>query len=226
MPIVGSHTLFNTLEICPHQCYRRYVLKDIKFQPNKKADWGNNVHTAMEYRIRGGKPLPPNMQVAESFAAPFDGHHPLVEIKLGVTREGQTCDFFAQNVYIRGKLDAVIIKGAAAYMGDHKSGSKWEDPAELEIGAMLLHAWHPTLQTIKGQYYWLETIETPDGFWLRSGKAGQLYDLSHTPKIWARSQATMEELAERERTGRWEKRKNKLCEWCSVKDCEHNPGVR
>jgi hypothetical protein len=212
-PIVGTFTLLNTyLNICPHQASKRYIEKVIPFSETPEIRFGNQVHTAFEHRIRGGKPLPADMQQWEGFARPFDGKQVEVEQKLGVTLQGKPTGSYSNEDFVRGKLDLTAVAGAVGYMADWKTGnSKYESPFELEIGAMLLHAKYPQLKKIVGQYVWL-----------KENRLGTVYDLSNTAGTWQYVYRTMMQVKVDQQAGEFEKRKGPLCKWCPVFACEHN----
>ena len=112
-PLVASFSLFNTWAICPHQAYRRYIARDLPRQPETpEQKWGNEVHRAMERRIREKAPLPENMLSFEPLVAPLDAYHVEPEKKLGVTAAGRPCDFFADDVWLRGVFAITIGKKA------------------------------------------------------------------------------------------------------------------
>src|ERR1700731_4111958 len=138
-PLVYSYSLLNTYEsVCPHQAYRKYVKKDLKFVESEAMRWGNEVHSALEYRL-GGKPLPPNMQQWEPIMAAFDGRGAVAEQKLGINKLAKPCGFFDDGVWFRGKIDVTLIDGTTAVIADHKTGaSNYESPFELETNALLL----------------------------------------------------------------------------------------
>jgi len=210
--LVGTYTILNTYKNCPHQMSRRYITKDLgAFVETPEMKFGNDVHSAFELRISTRKPLPVSMAQWEEFAKPFDPHEVLVEQKLGITREGKPTGFWDQDCWFRGKSDAVIIKGNTAYVADFKTGgSKYEDPFELEVGAVLLQAKYPRVSTVKGNY-----------IWLRENRSGAMHQLSDTNATFAKMKHLMDEI-ERDRARGWfEKRKSGLCGYCSVADCEH-----
>src|SRR5580692_1273233 len=95
-PLVYSYSLLNQFNICPYQCFRRYVKKDIPYSETPEMAWGNKVHSAMEYRV-GGKPLPAEMQQWEPLVAPIAARGGKAEMKMGVTREGKPTDFFGKD---------------------------------------------------------------------------------------------------------------------------------
>ena len=173
--------------------------------------WGNAIHSAFEYRVSGGKPLPQTMEQWECFAKPFDGAGAVVEQKLGISANGHAVGYWDGSVWFRGKADLAIVKGETAYVNDWKSGnSKYEDPFELETNAVLIHAKHPHLKKIVGSYTWL-----------KENRVSQMYDLSDTRKTWSTICKLMAEILEKKKTGVFEKKKSGLCGYCSVSDCEN-----
>ena len=210
-PFVGTFSILSAYKNCPHQMSRRYVVRDQPYVETPEMKWGNEVHSAFEYRVGSQKPLPEAMLQWEHFAKPFDGLMPLVEQKLGINAEGRAVGFWDGSVWFRGKADLAIIKGETAYINDWKTGkSSYEDPFELETNAVLIHAKHPHLKKIVGSYTWL-----------KEGRVSQMYDLSDTRCTWTEMCRLMGEILERKKTGEFEKTKSGLCGWCSVEDCEH-----
>lgn len=209
-PLVGSYSLLNQYMNCPHAAFHKYVAKTYPFVESPAMAEGNAIHLAMENRLRIKQPLPPKYAQWEPFAAPFDRCAVMVEEKLGIMKDGKPCGFFDKDVFFRGKIDVVAASSKRAIIIDWKSGgSKYEDPFELEIGAVLLQAKH-NVSTIKGQYAWLA-----------ENRLGTLYDLSDTNKTFAKMKHLMDEI-ERDRSRDWfEKRKSGLCGWCVVASCEH-----
>lgn len=211
-PFVGSYTILKTYkDTCPHQMFRRYIVKDQPYVETPEMKRGNDIHTAFEHRLRGGKRLPLDMSSWEGFAVPFDGHNLIIEEKLGINVIGKAVDFFASDVWFRGKADVVIAEGGVAYINDWKSGSsKYEDAFELETNAVLLQAKYPDLQKIVGSFTWL-----------KENRLSRVYDVSDTLSTLAEIRDLMAEIDEKKQSGLFEKRQGPLCGWCSVKDCEH-----
>lgn len=211
LPVL-SHTLLNTWLTCPHQCYRRYIAKDLPREPVTEAiAWGNAVHEAMELRLRKKQPLPEDMPY-EHFAAPLDVANVEPEQKLGMAESGRPTGFFDGDVWLRGKLDApILLSTDTAGLFDWKSGKRREDPFELEIGALLLQAKRPEITRIVGRYVWL-----------KDGVMGDVYDLSDTARTFERVQTLGNEIATAIEDHRFEKTPGPLCGWCNVMDCEHN----
>lgn len=210
-PIVLTYTMLNTYEICPHQCFRRYIKKDLPYKETPEMKWGNEIHTAFEHRVGGHAQLPVNMNHWEPFAAALDGLNARTEVKLGITKEGKPTGFFDPDVWFRGKADVVAITGTIAFLPDWKSGKRREEPFELATNAMLVHAANPYLTKITGAYVWL-----------KESAMGLHHDVTDTNSTWAKVNNLAEEMRDCMRSGEWEKKRSGLCGWCNVFDCESN----
>lgn len=211
--LVHSYTSLHTYhDVCPHQYYHRYILKDLPFEKTAAMDYGNKVHEAMELRVGAKKPLHPDFAQWEPFAEPFDHVPARCELKLGLSDRGASCDFWAKDVLLRGKVDVTVVQGHKAYIADWKTGnSNYEDRFELDVGALLLHAANLTLKEIKGHYVWL-----------KNNKLGQSYDLSDTAATWRKVNEIVKNIERDRARGEFEKRQGPLCGWCDVLECEHN----
>lgn len=210
--LIWSFSFLNSFEQCPHKTWHRYVLKDVPYVETPEQKKGNEVHTAMEHRLKG-KPLPKHLDRYEHFAAPLGKYEIQPEMKLGVDKDGGPCGFFDKGVWGRGKIDVPIVVGDSAVILDWKTGKVWEDPFELQVQAVLLKARYSGLERIVGSYVWLN-----------ESRVGVTYDLSDIDRTWDKIDTIMDEVGHREKMGVWEKKPGKLCAWCPVKNCEHNPG--
>lgn len=213
-PLIHTYTNLHTYaDICPHQYYRRYITKDFPFVGSPQSEWGNKVHEAFELRIGGGKQLPLEMQQWEQFAKPFEGRDAKCEMKVAITAKAQPCDYWDnKTVWLRGKLDTTLLNGQAAFIADWKTGnSKYEDPYELAIGAMMLKVRYPDLKLVKGAYVWL-----------KENRQGQVYDLSDFKATWVRTNNIVKSIEDDRAKRVFEKRRSGLCGFCPVEDCENH----
>jgi hypothetical protein len=211
--LVLTYTNLNTYDtICPYQMYRRYIVRDIPYVASAAMAWGNEVHSAFEYRIGGKKPLPDNMRQWEPFALAFDGLPAKVELQLGMTLDGRPTEYMGNDVELRGKVDCVVMQNSAAYFIDWKSGSsKYESPFELEIGALLLQAHFPVVKTIMGNYAWLQ-----------ENRLSVSYNLSDTAATLRKVNDLAGKIKADQANKSFQKKKGPLCGFCDVKDCEFN----
>lgn len=213
---IGSHSFYNQLENCPHQAFHRYVAKTLPYVETVEMKWGNEVHHAMEMRIKAGADLPEEMAAAEPIAQQFHDMSKVVavrcELELAMTVDGQPCEYKDwDKVWFRGKLDCVTRTSDAAWMVDWKTGNVREDPTELERHALLLKVNRPELERIIGEYFWFKT-----------GQPGIRYTFQQHDKVYAKLVNLRAEAETYLKTGEWPKRKTPLCGWCDVMSCENN----
>ena len=209
---VASHTFLRDWENCPHKAFRRYIRKDLpKFVHTDAARWGDEVHTAFEVRIKHGTKFPAGMEKFEALAAPLVAAGAVAEKMLGIRSNGSSCDFFAPDVWLRGKIDSTVLRDGMAAIWDWKSGKRREEKAELEVHGVLLKAWQPTVQKITGHYVWLQDNEV-----------GKPHDVSDTEAKLAEIRSVMNTVENCMAIEDFPKRRNPLCGWCDVLDCEFN----
>lgn len=208
---VASHTFLNTWDICPHQAYRKFIKKDLpRGEPSKAMTWGIEVHSAFEARLKHDTPFPETMPY-EHIAAPLKAAGAGAELELAITEDGKLCGFWDKKAWLRGKLDAPIINWPNAIIFDIKTGKVREEKAELEVHAVLLKAFRPTMQRVVGHYIWLQT-----------GQVGKAHDVSDTEKKLAEIRSVMNTVRNCMEIENFPKRRNPLCGWCDVLDCENN----
>lgn len=210
-----SYTNLRDADTCLRLYHHKHILKDTPFEESEASRWGNRVHTAMENRLKSGKPLADGMQAYEQFVPEKSGHlRGLIEAKLGILADGTACDFFAADVWGRGKVDFALLnmEHHHAAIVDWKTGKMREDPDELEIFAVLLKAKYPALERITGWYVWLKEC-----------RLGKVHDLSDTNGKLANIKYRVQKLQEALKMDAWPARQNPLCPWCGVKSCEFHP---
>lgn len=209
--LVYTFSNLSAYKNCGHQMYRRYIVKDVPYVESPQMKEGNDGHLAFEQRVGSGKPLPVALQQWETFAAPFDGRGARVEQKLGMTDRGKATGYWDSDCWFRGRIDVALVSNETAFINDWKFGkSNYEDPFELEVGALLLKAKHPELKVIKGQYVWL-----------KENRTSQLYDLSRFRDTWNEINRLVGLIESDRQRGEFEKKPSGLCAWCDVKDCQH-----
>lgn len=212
-PLIWSYSLLHCFrDICAHQGQARYIDKSIKFVETPEIQHGNRGHSALELRVGGGKPLPLEFEHCEKFARPFDGRGAKTEDWYYIGTDGKACDRFANNKFGHGKLDLLLIQDDTAFLNDWKFGnSKYEDPFELEIGALLVHAKYPRLKKIMGTYTWI-----------KDDRVSKVYDLSDTAKTWKEVCSIMQTILNYRKIDEFPKRRSGLCNWCQRWDCDQN----
>lgn len=103
-----SPTSLQTFLTCPRQYYAKYVTKEVKFEQNDHATFGDLVHKSIEAYLKHGEPLPTILEPMAEFLGKMT--HVLVgaETKLAVDKQGNPVEFFDKSAYQRCIVDAII----------------------------------------------------------------------------------------------------------------------
>lgn len=215
-----SFTHLDLFDTCPLWYKNRYVLK-VQEPETPELKEGNKLHKAMEMRVGKGHMLPPEYadheRIALSLSNARQGKVLRTELKLGVTRVWQPCDFFADDVMLRGAID-VLIKGAqGAAQFDYKTGKPSTKTLQLEITNMLALIKFPELQTITGMNIYMKSHEFKPTV---TTTRADLPHLTHNIGMM------VSEIEEAEATDQFPAKPSGLCGWCPVKTCKHNRNPR
>jgi hypothetical protein len=138
------------------------------------------------------------------------------EVKLGLTKNLEPCDFDAPNVWWHGVADLLIInkKTGVAYSVDYKTSksARYADVAQLDLVACGLFAKFPEIKKIRSALLFVVSKE----FVKAEHHAEMMTKYIQKPaKDVARIEAAIE-------NGVWNPVEGPLCRFCSVKQCEYN----
>lgn len=214
-----SYSSIKTFDQCPKKYYHLRVAKDVKDDPGEAAVYGTEVHQAAEDYVKLGTPIPLKFgymrPIVESLAAIEGDKH--TELKLGVKKVGddyEPCDFFDKDVWYRGIVDLVIIRGQKAHMIDYKTGknTKYADTKQLDAMAGALFVHFPDLMMIKSALAYVVCNEFIPKVHVRTEKRAYLSTFNDE----------LVRLDEAELSGVWNAKSSPLCGWCPVTSCEHH----
>lgn len=179
MTYVWSYTSIVSLEKCPQEFYRRYILKEKSTSP--ALEHGNAVHKAIEEYLKNKtSPLAkiggPAASLVESIKYKAKGKILCVEQKMGLNGIIEPVGFFDDNVWGRGAADVIIIDYPNAVLADWKTGKVREKVAQLAVLALFVFKHYPRVEKI-----------TAFNVWLDHGKIGQIYTFTRDMEstLWA-----------------------------------------
>ena len=223
MPAVLSYSFLDSFENCRKQAHEVYILKSVpRFK--ESAQEGIEIHEALAKRIAGGAETP--HASAERLVQSLERRGKAqTEVKLGVTRELEACDFFSKVVWLRGVVDVLLLgrgdadrpdRARSAFIGDWKTGKVREKDLQLQIFAALVFANYPEVENVRAVNLWLREpdLKMQPRDWSRD----------RLPGLWAQILRLADHVEESERSGSWPARVNALCGWCQVVHCEFHPG--
>lgn len=204
-------------------CARRFhqvrILKRFKSEPTEATMYGERVHKAFELYLMEGTPLPEDLARHQPMLDALKGLDREIhcEKKLGVRHDFTPCEFFADDVWMRGIPDVLMLNKArtVAWIGDWKTGksARFADTSQLELMAAMVMAHYPTVQKVKGMLAFVVAGTTVRAEYTRD----QLSD------IWSKWAGQAERILDAIRHDVWNATPSALCRFCPVsKDaCEH-----
>lgn len=218
MSIVWSFSSLKTFQQCPRKYYHTKILKDIREPDTQATLYGKAMHTVAEEFIRDGTPIPPAYEyvrpMLEQLNAIEGEKH--CEVKLGLTKDLEACDFDAPNVWWHGIADLVIIDEAKqlAYSVDYKTSksARYADTKQLDLVALGLFAKFPNIVRVRSALAFVVSKEFV--------KAEHHIEMS--AKYIEKPAQDVARIEAAIKSGVWNPVQGPLCKFCAVKDCEYN----
>lgn len=211
-----SFSSLTSYETCPHRYYRERVVKDVKDKESEAMRWGNEVHEALENRVKNGIALPKSMQQWEPLVARLLSRNgrSIAEQQLCLNEQMIATDWFGKDAWCRGIVDYTLLDGEKAIALDWKTGKVKNDHDQLTLFAALILHHYPEVNEVHTGYVWLahgNKITT------------KIFLRSDLPDIWAEWLPRVRRLDIAFEEDKWEKKPSGLCRaWCPVLDCEFN----
>ena len=202
---------------CPRQYHEIKVLQRYVKKISSQMQYGTEVHKAFEDYARDGKELPAFYQ---KFKPQVDALLDIpgkryLEYKMALDIALQPCDFNAEEYWVRGIVDLMIIDevGSTAFIIDYKTGSsRYADPKQLKLMALMAFAHFPELKWIKAGL----------SFVAHNQFIPEEYERGDTQMLWNAFKWDLERLNIAARDNSWPANPTPLCRYCPVKTCEFN----
>lgn len=253
-----SYSKAEVAEICPRQFQHKHLLRTGVAESGSEAKIGTVAHEILEHRVVGKpkgearrealakNPLTSNeMEVLHSFDENIEEFLQRVdrfcktqgvteilrEVSWGITDDYRATDFFAKDVYFRGKLDlGMVTRDGTLFFLDHKTGEPkkpltqdTKKRQQLQAYGVLAAACMPKISGVRpGIHYVLG--KTPDERlqWMDFVPADVLRR-NYAPWLYGRINECASNLAFDKFEARVAKKMPKgfPCHWCNYqKDCD------
>lgn len=210
-----SHSAMNTFRNCPKQYYHLKVARDVEESTNEAAVWGNDVHEAIEQRLKLGPIdgiLADKFFTYESYCQAIERCKGtmLVEQQMAITEDLKPCNWYDSKAWVRCIIDVMHIDGPMARLMDHKTGKRKPDSKQLKLSALIVFHTYPAVMTIKTGFFWLQV----------AAKDVETYTRDQIPELWQAFGDDLSAYREAFASNTWQPRESGLCKgWCPVKSC-------
>lgn len=204
-----SYSSLTAFETCPRRYFLTRVSKEVVENETDATRWGTYVHTALEYRLRDGTPLPVDLSGYEKYAARIAAApgQLLVEHEVALTENFKPTQWRSSDAWVRGIIDVAVVNGAQASALDWKTGKRKSDSEQLKLFAGMSFAEHEAVDTVKTSFLWLKV-----------GKVDQdQFTRKDIPAIWMTFLPRVERLHNAYERDAWPPRPSGLCRaYCNV----------
>jgi CRISPR/Cas system-associated exonuclease Cas4 (RecB family) len=198
---------------CPKQYYHTKVAKDFEKRESEQMLYGTAVHKALEDYVRDGTPLAKNYEI---FKPQVDALLDIpgtryCEHEMALDRDKKPCGFKADDRWVRGVVDLLIVDGNSAYIVDYKTGSnKYPDPKQLKLMALMTFVHFPKVELIKAGLL----------FVMHNTFIDERYKREDVDSLWALFEPDLKRLEIAFENAVWPAKAGGLCGWCPVSKCK------
>jgi hypothetical protein len=206
---------------CPSKYYKTKITKEFVEVWGAETEFGDEFHKCADNYLKFGAkaPLPEKFTQWREYldrwralAQKADALY--VEHEMALDRSLKPVSWFSKLVWCRAKTDVLVVNGAWAYAGDHKTGkSKKYDESidQLMITALHVFYYFPKVDTVRCGYYWLKENARPEE---------STYHRKDIPKMWNLVLPYLKEFKQAFNDEEFPPRQSGLCNgWCPVTSC-------
>ena len=199
---------------CPKQYYEIRVAKNFTSRDSVDSLYGKEVHEALEEYVRDGVPLAKNYEQFKRFVDPLldIAGTKYCEHEMALTVDKKPCGFHAEEYWVRGIADLLIVDEDVAYIIDYKTGkSTYADTNQLKLMAAMVFAHFPKVNKIKSGLMFL----------LSNSFLTEEYVRQDLDKLWSAFDTDLSRLALAFENAIWPASPTGLCRrHCPVETCK------
>lgn len=154
-----SFSALNNFESCPKKFWHLRVKRDVKEVEGEALRYGKRVHTALEKYVGKGEPLPKEFEHLAQYVDRFrhfsgEKH---CEMEVAITEQYKPAGWWDKDVWLRAKLDLVVIGDKTALLVDYKTGKMKDDGfTQLKLAAAMLMLFFKQIEKVTMAYLWTE----------------------------------------------------------------------
>lgn len=212
--LTHSFSSMKQFDNCPKRYFHQRVEKSVKDEGGEAARYGEEVHKALEERVRDKKPLPPALSKHEEVCAKLEAipnAQVSAELEMVLNRNFEPTGWWDEDAWIRSKLDVLVTKGKVGLVGDYKTGKRRPDPFQLDLFALQAFCHYPELEVVHASFWWLKDDVT-DTF---------KYTAKEIPRLKQNMVHKTKRIEDALEHNNWPARPSGLCPYCPCKDfCE------
>lgn len=207
-----TYSQLDAFETCPKQFYEVRVAKNFKDNRTEASIWGDNVHKALESRLKEGTPLPEGMTQWEPIAAKMAAlpGQKYTERRMALDVNFQPTEW--DKAWTRGIVDVDITHGSIGGVYDWKTGKR-KLTNQLKLYAAYKMAYDPNIEQVVTGFIWLKDKKVDK----------EVVTRADLPQIWNSLLPTVRRIEKAYESDKWMAKPNGLCKaYCPVTSCQFN----
>ena len=216
--LAHSYSALKMYENCPKRYYHQRITKEVKDTPGTATVYGERVHKQLEEYLKAPATGLPEESVALQPLCDTlrqqakDGGMFLVEEEYTLTANITPTSWFAEDAWLRFKLDVLIIRNNnTAVVVDWKTGKRRPDFDQLEMFALAVFAHWPAVRKVKSMFIWTKENAIDQ----------ETYRIEHKDQMWTRLMTRINRVEKSLETDVWPAKPSGLCKFCPCKGfCE------
>lgn len=212
--LTHSHSSITQFEQCPKRYFHQRITKEVKDVGSAASVYGERVHKQLEDRLKHGTPLPTDTAMHEgiiSAVANSKRYTMHAEQEYTLTKELKPTTWWAEDAWLRSKLDVLGIGETSACVIDWKTGKRKKDFDQLELFAVQTFLHNPDIMRVESAFVWLSVgaVDT------------ETYQREELPALLLKLLSRIKRIERAKETGVWPAKPSGLCPYCPAKDiCE------
>jgi RecB family exonuclease len=130
---------------------------------------------------------------------------------MAINTELEPCTWGAEDYWVRGIVDLLVLGGDTAYIVDYKTGSaKYPDVNQLKLMSLMTYAHFPNVKHIKAGLL----------FVAHNTFINEVYHRDQSEDMWKDFLPDLERLKLSYDNDKWPENPTPLCGWCPVTSCQ------
>jgi hypothetical protein len=211
--LAHSYSAIKQFEDCPQRYYRQRILKDVVDKGGVASIYGDRIHKHIEARLRDKTPLPEEAAKFEPIchsleqSAGNDSEF-YIEKELVLNDKLEPTGWWDADVWLRSKLDILVVRGDKAIVIDWKTGKRRPDPFQMELFAVQVFRHFPQVNTVTTILVWLKDMAKDVEIYSREKDAN---------RIWASILGKIRRIHDAADADVWPAKPSGLCDYCPAK---------
>lgn len=233
-PFAWSFSKLKNWRTCPRRHQEIDLKKSVQEIRSPQLKWGDHFHHEIAVRLKNRKLMDPNMAAYEPLAQRYEqiadaqDKKLKVELSLACTRDMRATGYYANDCWLRAKVDLMLINSPVVMVVDWKTGKVVVDSEQLALTAAIVFAHFPDIQWVIAKYVWIaesgwpETTEHyirgPSCYEVHNGETLAMHSVQ---TLWHSIAPDLQAMEDAHLLGVYPPNPGRLCKnYCPVKSCE------